>query len=344
MTHSQQPPEATSASIHAHADSGGEAAFWFARHQSGEMSAVECQEFEAWKASDYVHEREYKALQQIWAAARHIPAGRLRTLADGGHDRFPDQKSVAKSGRWRSAGITFAFVFACVAGFAGYQWQQAQPIFNASIDTAQDRRQKLALPDGSSVDVNIRTHMRINYYRDRRTVMLDAGEASFNIVHDTAQPFLVDAGGSRVRVTGTQFNVRRDSDEVFITVVSGAVEVSSVAAPHRPPARLTAGMGIRIDAQGHADEPHGVNVAAVTAWREGKLVFDNQPLTEVVREVTRYRVHPVRIAHTSADLGQLRLSSTFSINDTEALLVALPRILPVKIRLEPDGSVEIYRP
>lgn len=305
---------------------------------------MERQVFEAWRASDSAHEREYQALQQVWAAARHVPVDRLRALADVENARFPHQRHVAKSGRWGSIGAAFAFVFVCVAGFAGYQWQQAQPTFNASIDTAQGRRQKVALPDGSSVDVNIRTHMRINYYRDRRTVILDAGEASFNIVHDTAQPFLVDAGSSQIRVTGTQFNVRRDSDEVFITVVSGTVEVSGVAAPSMPPARLAAGMGIRIDAKGHADEPHGVNVAAVTAWREGKLVFDNQPLVEVVREVTRYRLHPVRIASTSADLGQLRLSSTFSINDTEALLVALPRILPVKIRLEPDGSVEIYRP
>lgn len=344
MTHSQQLPEGTPASIPACADPRDAAAFWFARHQSGEMSEKELQVFEAWKASDSAHEREYQALQQVWTMARHIPADRLRALADDGGARFPHQGHVAKSNGWRSIGATFAFLFACMAGFAGYQWQQAQPTFNASIHTLQDKRQKVALPDGSAVDVNIRTHMRISYYRDRRTAILDAGEASFNIAHDTAQPFLVDAGSGQIRVTGTQFNVRRDSDEVFITVVSGMVEVSSVAAPSMPPVRLIAGMGLRIDAQGHADEPHGVNVATVGAWREGKLVFDNQPLAEVVREVTRYRMHPVRIASTSADLGQLRLSSTFSINDTEALLVALPRILPVKIRLEPDGSVEIYRP
>ncbi|KIO47899.1 hypothetical protein SQ11_14845 [Nitrosospira sp. NpAV] len=326
------------------ADPHEAAAFWFARHQSGEMSDMELQVFEAWKASDSAHEREYQALQQVWTMARHIPANRLRALADDGNTRFPPQGDVAKSNGWRSVGATFAFLFACIAGFAGYQWQQAQPTFNASVDTPQGKRQKVALPDGSSVDVNIRTHMRIDYYRDRRIAILDAGEVSFNIVHDTAKPFLVDAGSGQIRVTGTQFNVRRDSDEVFITVVSGTVVVSSMAGSSMPPARLTAGMGMRIDAKGHADEPHGVNVAAVTAWREGKLVFDNQPLAEVVREVTRYRLHPVRIAGTSADLGQLRLSSTFSINDTEALLVALPRILPVKIRREPDGSVEIYRP
>lgn len=344
MTHSQKVPEGAPSNIPARANPRDAAAFWFARQQSGEMSDRELQGFEAWRTSDSAHEQEYQALQQVWMMARHIPEDRLRMLAEGGNARFSHQTHVAKSSRWRSIGATFAFLFACVAGLAGYQWQQAQPTFNASIDTPQDKRQKVALPDGSSVDVNIRTHMRINYYRDRRTAILDAGEASFNIVPDTAQPFLVDVGSGQIRVTGTQFNVRRDSDEVFITVVSGTVEVSSVAAPSMSPARLTAGMGIRIDAQGHADEPHGVNIAAVTAWREGKLVFENQPLAEVVREVTRYRVHPVRIANTSTDLGQLRLSSTFSISDTEALLVALPRILPVKIRLEPDGSVEIYRP
>lgn len=341
MTHSQHPPD----DIPAGADPRDAAAFWFAQHQSGEMNAAEHQAFDVWKTSNSAHEREYQALQQVWATARHIPADRLRALAaDGGDAHFPHERHSVKTVRWRRMGAAFTFLFACVAGFAGYEWQHAQSTFNASIDTGQGERQKVALPDGSSVEANIRTHMRISYYRDRRTAMLDAGEASFNIAHDTVRPFLVDAGSGQIRVTGTQFNVRQDSNEVFITVASGTVEVSGMAAPGMQPARLTAGMGIRIDAEGHAHEPHDVNVAAVTAWREGKLVFDNEPLAGVVREVTRYRVHPVRIAGAAADLGQLRLSSTFSINDTEALLVALPRILPVKVRLKPDGSAEIYRP
>jgi transmembrane sensor len=185
--------------------------------------------------------------------------------------------------------------------------------------------------------------MRINYYPDKRIVTLGSGEASFHVAPDAARPFLVNAGRVQVRVTGTQFNVRHDDEQVFIAVASGRVEVSSESAPHASSSLLTTGMGARIDAAGRIDAVQRINVAAVTAWHDGKLIFDNEPLSEVVREVTRYRPHPVRIAATSADLGRLRLSSTFSITDTEALLVALPRILPVTVSMEADGSVEIHR-
>jgi transmembrane sensor len=307
------------------------------------MSEAEHQEFEIWKAGDSAHEREYQALQQAWAAARYIPKHRLRALADDCETRFQYPNNTGRSRRWRLASMAFAFFISCAAGFAGYQWQQAQPVFTTSIDTGQGERVKTTLPDGSSVHANIQTHMRINYYPDKRIVTLDSGEASFHVAHDATRPFLVNAGHGQVRVIGTQFNVRRDDQEVFITVASGGVEVTSEPTLHTSSSLLTAGMGVKIDAAGRMDAVQSINVAAVTAWHDGKLIFDNQPLSEVVREVTRYRVHPVRIAATSPDLGRLRLSSTFSITDTEALLVALPRILPVTVSVEADGSVEIRR-
>jgi transmembrane sensor len=158
MTPTQQHPKNTPApNIPACADPCDAAAFWFARQQSGEMSEVEHREFDIWKASDSAHEREYQALQQAWAAARHIPEYRLRALADDCETSFRYRSNIERSPRWRLASMAFAFLISCAAAFAGYQWQQAQPVFTTSIDTGQDERVKTALPDGSSVHANIRT-------------------------------------------------------------------------------------------------------------------------------------------------------------------------------------------
>jgi len=68
-------------------------------------------------------------------------------------------------------------------------------------------------------------------------------------------------------------------------------------------------------------------------------VFDNATLADVVAEVSRYRTQPLRVA--PGKVAQLRLSSTFSTDDTDALLRALPSILPVAVKSHEDGSREI---
>ena len=69
--------------------------------------------------------------------------------------------------------------------------------------------------------------------------------------------------------------------------------------------------------------------------REDRL----RQLLDVAREVSRYREQPLRVS--TAAVGNLRLTSVFNSSDTDALLKALPHILPVALRTLPDGSQEI---
>ena len=102
---------------------------------------------------------------------------------------------------------------------------------------------------------------------------------------------------------------------------------------------LTAGLGTHVDNKGSVAAAYTVNTEELTAWRTGKLVFNNALLGEVAREVSRYRERPLRVSTPA--VGNLRLTSVFKANDTDALLKALPHILPVALRTLPDGSQEI---
>ena len=148
---------------------------------------------------------------------------------------------------------------------------------------------------------------------------------------------VVAAGAGQVTVTGTRFDVRRDDDQTRVVVEAGTVKVQGHAADAI--VTLTAGRGTHIDGQGNVVPAYAVNAEELTAWRTGKLVFNNATLGEVAREVSRYREQPLRVG--SAAVGNLRLTSVFKANDTEALLKALPHILPVAVRALPDGSQEI---
>lgn len=317
-------------------DPRAEAACWFARAQSGELDAEQQTALEAWRRADNRNRREYEALGRVWEAARKIPAERLRVLAEEPAQPTP---AVQKPGiLWRAPLAYVAVIIVVItATYAAHLWRQAQPTFMASLETARGERKRITLPDGSVIEMNVNSRGDANYYKDRRAVTLVNGEMLFAVRPDSARPFTIDAGSGKITVVGTRFNVRRDDDEVTVSVSQGIVEISGRG--HGAPVRLTAGLGAHVDAGGHLQEPKPVDVTAVAAWRDGKLVFDGATLTEVVREVMRYRESPIRIADVK--VAQLRLSSTFNVNDTGALLNALPKILPVKVNTLPDGSVEI---
>jgi transmembrane sensor len=216
-------------------------------------------------------------------------------------------------------------------------WRKSQPEFSVNLETGRGERKRVSLPDGSVIEINVSSRGTAAYYDDLRTVTLTAGEMLFTVHPDSARPFTVDAGSGRITVVGTRFNAFRDGAEVSVSVGDGTVELSG--AVDVEPVRLTAGFAASVDERGRIENPQRIDIAAVGAWREGKLVFDGATLAEVVREVMRYREKPIRIADSR--ISQLRLSSIFSANDTDALLSALPKILPVRVATLPDGSVEI---
>jgi len=310
--------------------------------QSGEMDDGERARFEAWHRADSANKREYQALQHVWDTAAKIPADRLWALAEDNSPRGRRRHPSRRTNRWHYAGAAFACLIVLGVAAGAYQWQQAQPVFTAVIDTALGERRNVTLPDRSSIDVNTQTRVQIRYYKDRRTVVLTSGEASFNVDPDAARPFIVNAGKASVRVTGTRFNVRRNGDGASVAVLSGTVEVAGSVVPAEPATPLAAGQSVEVDSLGRAGNSQRSDVAALTAWREGRLIFDDASLADVVREVARYCQRSIRLA--GPEVAQLRLSSTFNLNNTDALLDALPRILPVKVRTLPDGSSEIYRP
>ncbi len=159
----------------------------------------------------------------------------------------------------------------------------------------------------------------------------------FSVQHDTSRPFVVQAG--KVTVTGTRFDVRRASAETRVVVEQGTVKVQGRDAADKDFINLTAGLGTHVDAQGKVAAAYGVNPAELTAWRNGKLVFNNASLADVAEQVSRYREKPLKVA--SPAVGNLRLTSVFKPDNTDALLKALPNILPVAVRTLDDGSQEI---
>src|SRR6202042_1786963 len=100
----------------------------------------------------------------------------------------------------------------------------SSPIYATSLG----EQRSIQFEDGSTVELNSRSKVRVKYSKQERDVELIEGQALFHVAHDVSRPFIVAVGPTRVRAVGTQFDVYKRSNGTVVTVVEGRVAVYSV--------------------------------------------------------------------------------------------------------------------
>lgn len=314
-----------------------QAAYWFARQQSRDVTPTERQAFLAWRAAHPDHDAQYRQVERILDVAGAMPADALQTL---GVPARPAPQAAHRLARRR---LAWGLGMAC-AGLAGVAvldpagWRTT-PDFQAAFSTDHGKRRQIMLPDDSVVILNTDTRLVAAFYPDRRVLRLEQGEALFLVQPDAKAPFIVDAGRGQVKVTGTQFSVRRDDGAFSVAVLEGSVEVSTGAWWRRSVTALRAGDAARAGVDGGMRVQSHADVQAMTAWRDGKLVFRGVPLADAVREINRYAL--VRIIMPQGQIAGLKVSGVFDLDDPQAFLAALPHIVPVRVRTLAGGQAEI---
>lgn len=179
-------------------------------------------------------------------------------------------------------------------------------------------QQAVKLPDGSVMHLNSGSHAEIHFSGQAREVRLLDGEALFVVEHDPTRPFRVATDGATIQALGTQFNVYRRDGSTRVSVLEGAVQVSSQAQPDVKALKLVAGDQADIT-QGQVVRAAKPNVERAVAWRSRRLVFEADPLEEVAREFNRYDVrHPLRL-EGEAIRGRV-VSGVFDADDAQPLI------------------------
>jgi transmembrane sensor len=211
-----------------------------------------------------------------------------------------------------------------------FAWINADPAFSTGI--GQER--VVTLADGSVVDLNARSEIRVHYTKTERSIELARGEALFTDTRDPLRPFLVKTHGALVRAIGTEFDVNRRSTTTIITVVAGQVAVAdtdsgiSAGAAQPPPAPpgtlpvlhtvyVTAGEQLTIEPS-IPSKPVPVNVSNAVAWTRRELVFASTPLRDVVEEFNRYNARQLVI--TDPSLQKFQIDGVFSSANPTALI------------------------
>lgn len=233
-----------------------EAATWWVRLHSEELARADREQFVDWLRESPVHVAEmlrvakvHNALSEFqgWVHVANGPDDGADGDADNGNvvslphtgsvsslqssPSLSDFQITAGDGAHARAPSRRLWIGAIAAGLAalavgGALWFSA--LRGQTIQTDRGERREVALPDGSILEVDPQTRLRVAFDDHARRVTLDRGRALFRVAKQPARPFLVQADGTTVRAVGTAFGVEHGKQgSVIVTVAEGKVAVES---------------------------------------------------------------------------------------------------------------------
>lgn len=301
--------------------------------------------FEAWLAEDPANEAAWRQLSAPWdllgeqAANPEVVAARRQALA-----RASARSATAAPKRSRRGYLLSGLAAGVVAIVAGALWVVAQP---GEYRTGLGERRVVTLDDGSKVSLDSQTVVQVRYSAEARHLKLTRGQARFDVFHNARRPFSVDAGDRTVIATGTSFNIDLRQSAVVVTLIEGRVLVTPRApAVSLPVSRkqeatavpLDAGQTLTTSIDGPAPPRiENVSLDTVTSWESGRLIFDDEPLSEVVERVGRYSSQTILIGDQRA--AKLKISGVFNAGDVTTFVDTVSRYLPVHAMSRPDGTI-----
>ncbi len=216
------------------------------------------------------------------------------------------------------------------------QQELAENTVYQEVTTAFGTRSKFLLPDGSTVWLNSGSKLIFPtlFKGDRRQVVL-SGEAYFEVQHNEAMPFIVKTPALAIRVLGTSFNVQayEGSKQMVTTLVEGKVVLerysndnNTVLAELKPNERAV------LNYTNHTLKIHKEeDIDKFIAWKDGKLVFFDDPIEEVASKLGNW--YNVEVQIRNQKLKNYHFTATFTDEPIEQVLDLLSKSSPIQYKI-----------
>lgn len=211
------------------------------------------------------------------------------------------------------------------------------------ISTGTGQRADIRLSDGSRVVLGVASRLRLapDFGERSRDLYLD-GTAYFDVVHDSTRPFRVHTATVVAQDVGTRFVVTAYSGSAStqVVVADGAVTLRPPRDSTARALQLGAGNLARITRGGSPVVVRAVDPAQYMAWMNGRLVFHDTPLSDVVAELHRWYDEEIRLGDST--LAHLPLSASFDVEAFDQSVQVITAVLPLRV-VTRDGVVTLYR-
>lgn len=313
-----------------------QAAAWFARLRADDVRENDRQRWRNWLESDPRHREAYERYERLWSELGDFALSPELARRMPKRHAFPQRRNLAtRALRWFAGSAAVA-----LAMFGGWKLLSPPPVQEEIYASAVGERRSVALADGTRVDLDTDTHLRVRYSERERHIALDHGRAFFRVARDPSRPLSVEAPEGGVRAIGTQFEVYRRGHGIDVALFEGKVRLHSTARDGTPTvlgvltpgqrARVATETPLRVETFQPAESP---------GWVNGRLVFDDLPLSAAVEEFNRYGGRRIDIA--DAKLGALRVSGVFRSDDSSGFVEALRVVYGVSTHVDPDGKTQL---
>jgi transmembrane sensor len=302
-----------------------EASSWVIEFNEGELDAGQRARFNEWIRRSPEHMRAYFEIGAMWEEALGLDPER-RTSPDAllaearmasnvvplGSDRGVIGQAALPARTQRVWAIAAAIVVA-LGVLSTWAWWQ-RDLYSTGIG----EQRSIVLSDGSTVELNSQSQVRIDYSNRMRKVELVKGQALFDVQPDAQRPFEVESAGTTARALGTRFDVYRKRRGTVVTVIEGQVAVRDESRPEISASTvLSAGQRATLEPDRQV-RTERTDLAAATAWTARQLVFDGTPLAEAVEEINRYNARQLVIEDRRLDDFHIR--GTFTATDPAPLV------------------------
>lgn len=347
-----------------------EASAWLIKLDGdGDPSPQDLVELQEWLSRSGLHREKFSRLAALWdnlsvLAELSVPLGSPENKASGHegnnqiHGLWVKWQSVTRGAAIAAAAVVLGLVITLTAWWFPGSYDQT----NGRYVTRVGQQQHFTLADGSQIQINTNSELRVMYGEYYRDIYLLRGEAYFDVAKDKQHPFRVFAGSGRVEAVGTAFSVYLKGQDANVTVREGRVALGGFTEPFeeqgvvRPQVEnlgmLVAGQGATIK---HAEiGDRGIKSKPVLediqifkqdeldrrlSWQQGLLVFTGEPLEKVVEKINRYTTVSIEIP--DPNVRAIKVGGQFEVGDTEMMLGAFEATFDLRVVRNADNSVQI---
>ncbi|WCM27848.1 DUF4880 domain-containing protein [Sphingomonas sp. QA11] len=308
-----------------------EAADWLAALDAGRADLAV---FEAWRASDPAHALAFIRMNAVWRDLDRLRAG--HSAHEPADAAAPPIMAAPRMALPRRTAIKAAFGMAGALAAGGAVFIASQAAAH-TVETAVGERRRFYVADHTCLDLNTGGRLRWWLAESQLEVELERGELALDLPQGT-QPCTLHVGAARFRLGPGRFNVRLHAGEIVdLATIAGKAWILPLHGRSGTALVAERRKLVVTDGKQQARPLSDGEIQTLSAWQEGEILFDGQPLTEAIAEYNRYLPTPIELAR--ADMGQVRLGGRFLTNDPSEFLKALRLNFGIRAEVRRDRIV-----
>lgn len=299
------------------------AADWLQKKTFWNWSDDDQKALDAWLAQSEAHQIAFWRQSAMWNRTERL--GALRPMQRAERSAAAERKSAWPLLLRSAAAVGIVAVLGTFA--AQYALKPKETAYSTTIGGGET----ITLADGTLIQLNTDTALRTRFDEHHREVILDRGEAFFQVTHDAQRPFVVLAEGHRVTDLGTKFSVKNGKDRVEVALIEGRAQFDSTGGGKTQSAVLKPGdVAIATATSMKVTRKSEEILSRQLGWRRGVLIFDDTSLAAAAQEFNRYNRQKLVVEGSAA--SALTVVGTFQANDVEAFADVAQLVLHLKVR------------